>query len=288
MEFELPEQITEPSFLFDLSLSKAWLFRAMLKNTPAFRQYFASLLDRHSQLEPLPRPNFRQQAFRAIAKVLQRAGTKEYKNDRLCVDLIQELDGETWRCFEQGLTPQSVWGCWLQEIKTCLELRMISRLTRSAEHKLAARLKQAWQGLLASSLSSTEESQVRLAKMLLELVEKDKEKILLMLMPQLYRQLVKKIETNEEATEELMVLLDKAAEVFTTTYKVDLTCRSGLNSWHSQGTVSKLSQGQSQDRKRRTLSARGVEEYYLGRLDKAVLFWSQEIAGGLRSQTAIV
>ena len=280
LEFELPRQLLEVTFQFDLSFSKVQLYEAMYKNTEAFRQQFVRTLAKHSEPMRLANSTFRREMSLLLARLLGQAGSGCSEASQICVDFDQVIDEELWRCFEQGLTAQAVCECWLQEVHNCLTMLLFVRLSRACHRRVVRELKKAWHALLAAGGSAC--SVTRLSDMLLELADRDQARRLLDVMPHLYGELVRcAIITGEQETEQLQNVLDNASGDLKKLYKKDILRPLRL-SIQKQTQIkterSDFAETKTKTQEKKNTSA-GLREYYLGRLDKAILLWTRDIVG---------
>jgi hypothetical protein len=286
MEFKLPKQAIEPTFFFDLALSKVKLYEAMLNRTDPFRLYFASLSASSPQQKLMTKSTIKQQMTRAIQRLLDKAWDSSENDELFYVDMMKELDEEIWCCFEQGLTPRTVWERWVHEIQSCVELFMITRLPRDSKQRVEAALRRSWHMLLQNDCSKAEESKARLINIFLDIIIQDKEKRLLNFMPQFFVPLVKDFEIGCKEREQFLVVIERASRVFKQVYggyfdqwismlevphKPELTLNNPRNESMQRQQKMKVTSSE-------TLCS-GLKEYLLGRLDKAVMLWSQTIIG---------
>jgi hypothetical protein len=283
LEFELPLQLSEPTFLFDLSFSKISLYDAMCQNTEAFREHFAKVLSKYSKPEKASENTAFYRKLMPFFSKMTKIFAKGSKNQcpQLSIDLNHVLDEELWRCFQEDLTPERMLTSWLDEVHTSLILLLGIRLISQAKKQVLRTIKTVWQKFLVRTLRNFPHRIISMANILLDLAKIDQDRKLLKLIPSLYGELVKEmLKDSTEATEQLVYNLENCKRVLKKVYSKDILEQAFLSvKEHDSIIVPKESKFPESCKTQNTWFLRGLREYYLGRLNKAIFYWTKDIKG---------
>jgi hypothetical protein len=281
-EFELSLQLSYPTFLFELSFCKIRLYEAMCQNTEAFRHHFATVL------EKFPRPIKGAESAAFYKKVIPFCTNmarklvmgNENPHPHISVYIDDILDEELWRCFQEDRTPESLLTSWLHEVHISLILLLGTRLTWQAKKQVLRTIKKLWQKLLIKTLASVPQRMISMANLLQELADKDPERKLMNLIPFLYSKLVKEVHRDcHEATEQLMNILDNVNRVLKKVYSKDILEGVLISIEKKQKAIPAVPKCPESKRKYQSAFCKGLGEYYLGRLNEAIFYWTKDIEG---------